>query len=400
MGQKLRLYVGSAAAVLALLVGGGAMLLATTSSAPLETTNFPTGTDTRLEVAKDAVVRTVELYDDRVTAKHSVATHGDGSITNYWYRPDGTIEKAITDGAPNADGIRVRKRVAEVAADGFTYLHDVEYFDDGSKSKETKFENGKLLRSYFHPNGIARRVQVIIAEKKGWRLTEEDLFRPDSSLAESVRRGDNDAWERKLFNEQNVLLSSKAMSGYGVRYTEVEFYPDGITKKRMVEQNAQGTKLTTYRDNGSRDQERVWSGAVGTSNMVVHAYDSKDRLAFQQWWSISESGYYMWQLKTFRDNGSILSNVYYERNSKGVTEVIFKGDSGFNSDYTRRKFRNEDGTLYVEEDEVNNKVVATREFSSARNIKLELPAEQTQLKDVTPLPRQVIAYSPAPMGGM
>ena len=377
---------------------GGGLWFATTGSAPLEATNFPVGTEVRLEVWKDAEVRTVELYADRLTPKHSVATHADGSITNYWYRADGTVERATTDGPPDANGMRIRKRLAEIAADGRTYLYDVEFFDDGSKSKETKFEGDKLLRSYFHPNGIARRVQIIVAEKKGWRLTQEDLYRPDSSLVESVRRGENDAWERKLYNEQNVLVSSTAMGAYGTRYTEVEYYPDGVTKRRMVEQNGQGTKLTTYRANGSRDQERVFSGPVSGSNLVVYAYDSHDRPTFQQWWSYDAKGYYMWQLKTFRENGSMATSVYFERNSKGATEIVFKGDGAYQSDYTRRKFRNEDGTLFAEEDEVQNKVVATREFSPARNITLKLTKEQSELKDVSPLPRQVIEYAPAPMG--
>lgn len=393
----LRRSVGAAAVLVAALVGGG-IWLATTDNTELGMTDFPIGTDVRLEVAKDAEIRTVELYADRVTAKHSVATLRDGSITNYWYRADGTLEKAVTEGPPDAAGVRMVKRQAEIAPDGFTYLYDVEYLADGSKSKETKFEQGKLLRSYFHANGIARRVQIIVAEKKGWRLTQEDLYRPDTSLVESVRYGDNDAWERKFFNEQNVLVNSKAMGAYGTRYTEVEYYPDGVTRQRMVEQNGQGTKLTTYRTNGARDQERVFSGPVTGSNLVVTAYDSHDRMTFQQWWSFGESGYYMWQLKTFRENGSMAKSVYFEKNSKGATEVVFKGDGAYHSDFTRRKFRNEDGTLELEEDEVKNKVVATRQFSPERNIKLQLPKEQLELKDVSPLPRQVIEYAPAPMG--
>jgi antitoxin component YwqK of YwqJK toxin-antitoxin module len=386
-------------ALAAVALTGGAIWFATTDSTTLAAANFPEGTEVRLEVARDAEIRTVELYADRVTAKHSVATHGDGSITNYWYRADGTLEKAVTEGPPDADGVRKLKRQAEVAPDGFTYLYDIEYFADGSKSKETKFEQGKLLRSYFHPNGIVRRAQIIVAEKQGWRLTREDLYRPDTSLLESVSYGDNNSWERKFFDEHNVLVSSKAMAGYGTRYVEVEYYPDGVTKRRMVEQNGQGTTLTTYRVNGSRDQERVINGPVSGANMVVYAYDAQDRPTFQQWWSFGESGYYIWQLKTFRDNGSLASSVYFERNSKGATEIVFKGDGAYQSDFTRRKFRNEDGTLALEEDVVKSKVVAAREFTPARNIKLELRKEQTELKDVSPLPRQVIEYAPAPMGG-
>jgi antitoxin component YwqK of YwqJK toxin-antitoxin module len=396
MGPFIRWSLG--ATFLAIVAGGG-ILLATTRGEPLDTNVGPRGMDTRLELSKGEEIRTVELYPDRITAKHSVATHGDGSITNYWYRPDGTIEKAITEGPADADGKRAQRRYAEIATDGFTYLHDIEYSADGVKSKETVLRDGKQVRSYFHNNGVERRNQVIVREKKGWRLAQEDLFREDASLAESLRNTENGAWERKFFNENSVLVSSKAMGAFGSRYTEVTYYPDGVTKASLMEQNGQGTKLTTYRSNGSREEERTWSGPVSGANIQVAAYDLQDRQVYQQWWSFADGKHYLWLVKTFRADKSLAKAVYFERNSKEATEISYKGDGEYGGDYTRRRFRAADGTLALEEDEVANKVVATREFSPAQKITLQLPAEYTTLKEVPPL-SQVIPYAPAPMGGM
>lgn len=393
MSPIFRRLLGAALFAVAGALAGGAWYAATVPT-PLETNDFPKGTGVRLELSSNAEIRTVELYADQLTAKHSVATHGDGSQTNYWYRPDGTIEKAITESPADEHGKRTQRRYAEIAPDGFTFVYDVEYLADGRKTKETRLVDGRLQRSYFHDNGTARRVQVIAREKQGWMLTQEDIFRADATLSESLRNFDNSAWERKFFNEQGVLVASKEMAAYKSRYTEIAYHADGLTRARETVQNGEGTTVTLYRDNGTRDYQITWNGEVGTSSLMTVGYDADDRKAYQQWWSQGDGMYHLWLVKVYRADKTLARTIYFERGNLMATDIVWEGDGDYGGNYTRRRF-GPDGLLFVEEDEVKNKVVATREFSPAQKITLDIPVEYKELRMVDPVPPQVIPYTPA-----
>jgi len=386
------------AALLAAAGGVGGVLYATTGSAPFDTKVFPERLEVRLEVGQGAEIRTVELYPDRITAKHSIANHGDGSITNYWYRPDGTIEKAVTESKADEKGTRTMLRYAEVAADGRSYVLDIEYKPDGTKAKETRLAaDGSMVRNYFHTNGNTRRAQTILREKQGWKLSQEDLFREDASLAESLRNLDNKAWERKFFSESGVLVGLKAMGAWESRYTEVAYFGDGKTKSREVVQNSSGTTLTTYRANGSREFERSWSGPVAGSSMRLMAYDDMDRQTYQQWWNYTGGEYKVWLVKIFREDKTLAKTLYLD-NSKGESmEIVHTGDGEYGGNYMRRNFR-QDGTLSWEEDVQNNKDVAKREFTVEQNIRMQNPAEWSAFHKVDAMPEQVIQYAPPQRG--
>lgn len=385
------------AALIATAVALGGVWFATGGSAPLDADVFPERLGIRVELGKEKEIRTVELYPDLITPKHSVATHGDGSITNYWFRADSTLEKAITEGPAADDGTRARLRYAEIADDGVTFVLDIEYRPDGTTTKETRLaEENKLVRTYFHANGIERRAQIILRDKQGWKLSQEDLYREDHTLAESLRSFDNKAWEKKFYSEQGVLVGMKKAGPYGTSYTEVAYQEDGVTKKLELDQNSSRTILTSYRPNGSRIEERTYNGPVAAapSTQVVY-FDDKDQMLFQQWWSMSDGKQYLWLIKEFRADKSLARTIYFERNSQEATEIAYKGDGEYRSDYTRRRFDKE-GRLTKEEDEVGNKVVATREFTPEENIRLDLPEGYTTLTEVA-TPPQVIEYSPPGM---
>lgn len=377
------------------------ILYATGSGAPLDASGIPSGMATRVELSlsNQEEIRTVELYPDGITAKHSLATHKDGSVTNYWYRPDSTLERAVTDGPADADGKRPRLRYAEVAPDGITYKVDIEYLADGSKSKETRLtDDGKEMRTYFHTNGIERRVQELAHDNRGWRLVQENLFREDRSLSQTMRTADGGAWERSFFNERSVLTNKKAMGPYDTRYSETFYQADGVTKKSEMEQNSQRTIVTTFRANGTRMEERTWSGAVASSSIKVIRFDSADKPLMQQWWTYRENKTFLWLVKVMRPkDGTLWKTVYFEADGSEITEIVYDGDGEMTSNYTRLKY-GKDRRLVSTEKVVKNETVSTTTAPADSKVRFSLPADYTALSDMPP-PPQVIPYVPAPMGG-
>ncbi|MDZ4837430.1 MAG: hypothetical protein SGJ27_26895 [Candidatus Melainabacteria bacterium] len=392
-----RLALGTA--ILAIAGALGSIFLATDRGATIDEKGIPPGIASRVEVSKNEEVRTVELYPDSITAKHSFATHKDGSVTNYWYRPDGTLEKAITDGPEAADGKRPRLRYAEVAPDGFTYALDVEYLTDGRKSKETVLSaDGKVTRTYFHNNGVERRVQELAHGKTGWKIVQENQFRDDKSLLQSLQTLDNNAWERKFYNDEGVLTNTIAMGPYGSRYFETAYDIDGVTRTSEMEQTSQKTVITTFRKDGSPIEERTWSGAVSGSSIRVVRFDSKINAVMQQWWTFRNNKHSLWMIKVFRSTDHTLwKNIYFDPDNLETTEIVYDGDGEMVPNFTRRKY-GKDGLLVEEERVLKSKTVSTKKIAPERNIRISLPADYTVLSDM-PVPKQVIPYVPAPMGG-
>lgn len=386
--------LATAGTLIGILYAGG-------RGAPLDTTGIPSGMTTRVELSlsKPEEIRTVELYADGITAKHALATHKDGSVTNYWYRPDSTLERAVTDGPADADGKRPRLRYAEVAPDGITYKFDVEYLADGSKSKETRLtDDGKELRTYFYATGVERRVQELAHDNRGWRLVQENLYREDKSLAVAMRTADGGAWERSFFNERSVLESKKAMGPYGTRYAETFYQSDGVTKKSEMDQNGQRTIVTTFRPNGTRLEERTWSGAVASSSIKVVRFDAADKQIMQQWWSYSDNKTLLWLVKVMRPtDGSLWKTIYFEPDGSEITEIVYEGDGEMGSNYSRFKY-GKDRRLVQTEVVVKNETVKTIVAPSDSKVRFSIPADYTVLSDMPP-PQQVIPYVPAPMGG-
>lgn len=340
-------------------------------------------------------LRNVEYYPDNVTPRRAVAYNKDGSESEYNYRPDGTLERAQTV-LVDETGTRTLIRKAEFLADGVTYKHDIEYFADGTRvRKELVLADANTQhRKYYHDNGAVYEDQVIVLDRKGWKLSTESEYRADSSLVSTYQAFEYDSWERKFFDEKGALTMKQGVGRWGSEYTELT-YLNGTVAVREVIQNSSGTKLITRRPDGTIAEERQWYGPLTKAMMVVTIFDQNGKKDFyQSYYSRDDGGYDLSTLTIYAPNGNNARTVYYEKDGK-INETIYNPEDS--KKWMRRLYR-ANHTLSEEIDmETGKGKVATRTFSEEDNIRFEIPERFVEFFPFT-LPDQVIEYHPQYMG--
>lgn len=386
----------AAVSISALAMAGGYFA---TAGDTISTDVFPDRLPVRAELHQGEDLRTVEFHADGITPRHALAHNSDGTTSHYNYRVDGTLETAETI-LTREDGTNVVIRHADIMADGVTYKYDVQYFEDGVR----KFKENRLVdattqhRQYFHDNGVVRADQTIVYDsksysKKGWKLFAESTYRPDASLVSTFKYLENDGSDRQYFSDKGVLTSWKKVTNYASNYEEVQFQPDGKTPIRVMKQDHQNTEVITYRPDGSMFENRKWYGPVESAMMTVITYDQKGIRVLSQSYMGATDKYRLWSINSFTADGKDDHRHISFTVGGAVTETVYFGDG---SKWTNRYF-GVDGFLQKETDMVAGQgAVATREYTAADNIRMDIPAEWLVMTKWE-LPPQIIPYVPAYM---
>lgn len=375
----------------------GALALAgylATRGDTIETDVFPEVLPIQVRLHPGEILRQVETYEDKITPKHAVADDQQGTTSEYWFRPDGTLERALTRSAPDLTGKTVEVRRADILPDG-TYKYDVEFYLTGIKSKELVLLDPKTQhRKYFFEDGDVHKDQYIMLDNKGWRLNVESIYREDSSLARTYKALENEGFEQKDFSDAGVLIKAETLSTWKSDYTLVEFQADGKTPIREIKQDHTHTKLTTYRKDGSKAEVRNWSGDLANRAMMdVTIYDTAGKpVLYQSWFPKDGGGYYIWLVHDFWDNGNDRRMIYFNANGAVQSETEHWDDQ--ESKWTLRYYR-EDGTLREEREmATGGNKGPERQYSEADNRRVApFPKDWLAQRDFT-VPEIVVPYVP------
>ncbi len=393
-----RIRIVAAAASLSAFALTG-LLFATAVPDAINNDVYPENLTVRAELHQGETLRNVEFYPDNITPRSAVAFNNDGTTSNYNYRPDGTLETAKTI-RTTEDGTEIVIRSATFLTDGKTYVHDVAYFEDGVRiAKETRLIDAATQhRQYFHPNGAVRSDQTIVYDsksysKKGWKLSTESVYRLDATLLSTYRLLENDGSERYNYSEKGLVSSYKKLSQWASNYEEGEFQADGKTPIRVMTQDHTKTEVTTYRLDGTVAEKRTWYGALTSAMMSVTEYDTRGiRILNRNYMSAAEK-FRLYTITTFDAAGiDERRNIYMEVGG-AINETVYNGDG---SKWTRRLF-GVNGLLYKEFDmEAGKGQVATRDYTEADNIRVDIPAEWLVMSKFE-TPQQIIPYIPQGM---
>ncbi len=354
---------------------------------------FPKQLANRLELRAGETVRSVELYPDRITPRHAVATNSDGTLSEYWFRPDGTLKTARTEFVDPTSGKRSLRRYAEIAADGRTYILDLEYYADGTRAKELHLVDPSTQhKQYFFANGAVFRDQLISRDARGWKMTQEDVFRADKTLASRLRPLEHDGWLRDDLAANGTLMRHQQLDPYQTKFVDSTFFPGGVTVSRLVEQDSYGTKITLYRPDGTLAEQREWAADVDKSSMTVKTFDRSGKPLFTQYWGIRGDKYFLASLKEFRPDGSDDRMLYFAEDGKTVSmEIVY--DPVSKGAFVRNKYR-ADGTLETSEEIPSGKSdgVVTH-FGASANKRALLSSDRLAFRPYK-APPQLIEYSP------
>lgn len=352
---------------------------------------FPEKLPVQAELHDGEILRNVEFYPDGVTPKHAFAYNNDGTLTDYWYREDGTLERAESFWQ-NEDGSRIVLRRAEFLPDGVTYKYDIEYFADGiARAKElVLIDDNRQHRQFFWPNGVVRLDQVILRDQKGWKLKSRWEYREDASTLSRYEAGDNDSFEEWIHSEKGLLITYKKKTAWGGSYTEENYGgEDGNTVMRRMTQNHMSTKVETFDTSGKPLEERVWFGAIETGMMNVTVFDDAGKKRFYQSYMPKDGKPRLYVITEFKPDGKDGRNFYFQQDG-AISETVYNEDG---SKWTRRLFR-PDGTLAEEIDMEKGKgKVGTRQYEESADIRVQIPQEYLVFRPFT-APDQIIPYIP------
>ncbi|MBZ0189127.1 MAG: hypothetical protein K8F91_22975 [Candidatus Obscuribacterales bacterium] len=348
-------------------------------------------------------IRMVDFYPDGTTRKQATEHFEDGSVSHYWFRPDGTLEKADTVGAEDDNGKRPTLRLTQMEPDGRTFRSDTEWYPDGQLRKQVELaDDGKTTsRQYYFGNGQTETEQIMVLLENAWMLTRESSFHKNGSKARTFLIGAEETTDM-LFNEQEVPIVVKVHNKKLDQYSERWFADDGKTPKRVVDQNDQGTLLAIKGEGGVDKVQVRWSGEVKDSMLEVTFYDESGRkFATQSWWFM-EGKRILRAVMFFDEDGNWSRQYLIETSGAGAGKIeadtIFQGDSGFKANYTRREYA-PDGTLkLVTVKGADGEISSKTEHTSGENIAAEIDprVEQYKLFELTlpELPPQVIEFVP------
>lgn len=352
---------------------------------------FPEVLPIQVELHPGEVLRKVETYEDKITPKHAVADDQKGTTSEYWFRPDGTLERALTRSAPDLTGATIEIRRAELLQDG-TYKYDVEFALDGAKLKElVLLDPTTQRRQYFYASGDVRRDQYIKRDRQGWRLDIESVYREDRSLAKTFKALDYEGYEQKDFSDAGILVKMTKMASWKSDYTLVEYQSDGKTPVSEFRQTHQQTWLTVYRKDGTKDVARMWSGPLDKAIMTVDVFDATGTtvLYHQYWFPRPDYKWVLWLVEDYFPDKKSHRTIYFDDKTGKVKSETEYFDANH---WVLRDYR-EDGTLSSEQlMESGPGKGEKREYTVEQNVRIKpFPAEWIVDKKFE-IPPTVIEY--------
>lgn len=358
---------------------------------------FPEKLEFRVELHEDEAVRNVQYYPDGLTPMHAIADHKDGKLSEYWYYDNGKVREAKTLSAPDEETAkRHLLREAHVATDGVTYQSDVEFFDDGTKWKETVLvSEDRTERRVFYPlSGALQSDQKLSKMRVGWVKTEEKIFSEAGLLTSLFTLLEDGSRVTKAFDETGKVTSIVTWDQYSSRYKEDWLYPDGSTIRRHLEQAADGTEVKENREDGTLERKLKWAGDIDKSGvLIVTRYNGQEQEVFEQYFMFRDGQYRIWNISVHRKDGKDLRNIYFDNGSTIPTsDVLYDESDPAARDRVLRQF-DENGFLTETKTwrgAISGKVET---FTPKDNIRVTVPDEYL----VFPIyenPPQKVPYNP------
>jgi antitoxin component YwqK of YwqJK toxin-antitoxin module len=396
--NKLALVAFIGVVVLAIVA---AAVIAFTPKPDLTSDLFPERFGNELQLPQNTgSIRTLEMWEDQRTPKFGIEDHADGSTTHYRYRPDGTLASATLYAAADQSGNREVIRDSTMAADGFTYLKDITYFQDGTVWKDFVLaDDGTTHRKFYHPNGVLAKEQVMEYEWRVWKLMSEQAFFDDGKKSRVFLITRGKSLEDTIYGAGQVLQVHKKHDYVARTYNETWYHDDGKTPLRVVEQTADGTTATVMRRDGTIAEEYRWWGEVQKSGITVNVFDRAGRKRYQQtyWWGYHTNKLEFRSVEVFDANGTLTNFVMYytsgPESGKVEAEVTFSSKEGWKGPHVRREYR-KDGSLAVAKTNQNTSTtVFEQKFDAAQNIQPTINP-QWIVRHMVDTPPQMVTYVP------
>ncbi len=259
-------------------------------SLPTDPGPWPSHLPIGVALPKAETFRNVDFYPGTNTPKHSIAEHADGQLSHYWFRSSGKLREAKTFSRV-VSGKRALLRHALFDVDGVNYLSDMEFYADGVMKKLVlKISDTVTFRWQYFDTGELRLFENYeTTDKPGlWLKRIADSYRKDGSLEEHFKQIDKRTWEYRSFSPENKLTKVRIKSSWGYQYTELNYFPDGETVSRKVEQYSNRTELWLYHPNSQVQEHRKWIGTVETGTIYLYRYDLKGVQTLEQTWTFDE----------------------------------------------------------------------------------------------------------------
>lgn len=346
-------------------------------------------------------IRIVDFWPDGTTRKEGTEYNRDGSVSQYWFRPDGTLRHATVLGPEGEDGKRATLRVTDMAPDGRTFQTDTEWYASGALKKVVKLESdGNTSRRFYFETGQLDREQQMVLADGTWRLASESAFRADGTKSRTFLVGDGETTDL-LFNENELAVVVRVHNKKLDQYTERWYEDDGKTLKRAVDQNNQGTLLAIKGAGGVDRVTYDFSGNMADGMLEVTFYDEKGvKVATQSWW-VLEGKRVLRAVMFFDKDGKWDRQYLIEVSGPGAGKVERDtkfGGMDFRGNYTSRNYA-PDGTLKsVIVYGPDGKQVSETTHDSHENIAPEIDPRITRYKlfelSIPETPPQVVEYVP------
>lgn len=300
------------------------------SQNPVQHPSWQSGLDTKIKVPVGEELRVVELYPDRITSKHAIANFPDGRQEHYWYRPNSKLAEAKTFSSPDVNGKRVLIRHAYMDRNGVDYLSDIEFSLDGEVTKRTLSVSSSLtFRWFYHPGGEVKLFESFEPAKNfGWSKILADEFSIDAVLVSTYRRTEKGFEVVKYAPDKTILAR---FLHEGRKYNETWYFDDGVSIKRVLNQDSDGTGLKLFHRNGKLKEEHLVYGPVTGAAWYSKFFDSKGQIQLEHRWVPGKDGNQnRLEMATHYVNGFSLVKIDLDSETGKLKQVIqYLGGNGW-----------------------------------------------------------------------
>ncbi len=367
------------------------------NSGQVSVRSFPNAMEKKIKVPDGNFV-TVEFYPDKITRRYAVAEIDQGRQEHFWYRSNGTLAEAKTFFQP-IQGKRVLLRHAHLDLRGENYLSDQEFSFEGELTKYTLAVTSSFtFRWFYHPGGALKLFESFEPAQNGWNKIVAEHFNADSTLAETFRRTVKGGFEIVKYSPDKTVIARLINDQQKGSYKEKWFHNDGVSIRRTVDQDSEGTWMHIFRADGVLDQKHRWYGPVMETTVHSTFYDGPNKMRRFMMWDPPKDGKSAVPLRAMAyKNGLPVASIDFDSNTHKLSYVQValdgKGWSGSDIIYNLR----EDGFLSKKHHRApKGATIKLTEYPATDKIALpvKLHDEWLRLPEFDYLPPRVIAYEP------
>lgn len=370
----------------------------TSRKAPVGTGYMPGLMDNRVRMPSGER-RVTDYYPGGFAKKYVLSELSDGRQEHFWYRPDGSLAEAKTY-SPLIKGVRVLLRHSVMTATGRDYLSDYEFSLTGETTKMALMITSSMtFRYHYHPGGALKMFELfepVSGNSGSWSKILADEFHADSSLA-SLHRRTARGFEVLKYRPDMTMLARFVREGSS--YSEVWFYEDGVSRRRVVTQDNEGTTIKMHRLSGELYMQHKIYGPVATTSVQTNYFEGPDKISLDQSWDQAtadkkavvynfgyfENGFVVYRASISRETGKVTNATHYldGNGARGADINYTVRPDGFLS---RLYHRHANGDMLTDTNFAENEMVP---------FPIEIKPEWLRLPELDYLPPQVIPYEPS-----